>query len=139
MLPRGIVRVYAMARPRRPDAEGLAVREAVADWRGSAASRSRRLAIAVAKAAMADIDVAPEQRLLAMLARLVPSPVSRLATDPAIDTAAFIRAARAAALEAHGWRRLTDGEWREVDRTILDAMTARLAKRYARHLSNSRP
>ena len=86
-MPRGIVAVYAMARPRRPDAERLAVIAAGAG-EGSAAQRARRLAYAAATTALQDIDADSADRVFTLLRGLTPSPVDVLATDAEIDTAA---------------------------------------------------
>lgn len=133
MMPRGISRVYAMARPRRPGAEKLAVR-AAADGPGSAKARAQRLARAVAVRTLEEMDRQPHEQVITLLATLDPSPVAVLATDADIDTAALIRAERARRAEARGGRRLPEAEWPAEDRDVLESVRATLAERYRRHL-----
>lgn len=124
-------RVWAMARPRRPDAERVAVLAAV-DSNGSAEARAMRLARVVVQETIADIDRDPSERVIALLRSLDPSPVQSLASDPEIDTAALIRSERQARLDGRGGRRLREAEWAIEDREVSRAAVATLARRYAR-------
>jgi len=128
-----------MGRPGRPPAERQAVLEAAAQGRGSKAQRANRLAARVAAGALLHLDSDPAERVLSLLSGLDHSPLARLIADPAIDTAAAIRAERAARAEARGWRRLSDLEAAAEDRAIIVAVTALLSKRYARVLAALRP
>ena len=138
-MPRSIRAVYAMARPRRPDTEREAVREAAARQSGSCAQRARRIAGAVAVLALRELDGTPADRVLLLLGTLEASPLLTLAVDPEVDTAAAIRVERAMRMEARRWRRPTPAEWDADDRALLAAVTERLAKRYARHLVGFQP
>jgi hypothetical protein len=123
--------VYAMARPRRPDAEREAVLSAPAGD-GSAAQRARTLARAVVSAAVQDMDQDPGDRLVSLLMPLSVTPIARLATDPEIGTAGLIVRERMRRMEARGGRRLQEWEWCREDREIAATVTAVLAERYAR-------
>lgn len=131
---------FAMARPARPDGERKALLAAAAPISGGRSARDLGLCIArrVASEALSEFDRNPEDHLADALAELAAfvgdSPVRRLATCPAIDTAALIRRVRLADFEARGWRHLPQADWpRERERT-LRAITAILARRYARLL-----
>ncbi len=128
------VRVFAMARPRRPDAERDAVREA-ARGQGPAKQRAAWVARRVAVAALQDIDLDPNDRIVKLLRLASGDPVDRLATDPDIDTASLILAERQRRAEARGGRRLPEREWAREDREIVQAVSARLAERYRRLLA----
>lgn len=138
--PRGITRVFAMARPRRPESERLAVL-AAASGDGSAQCRAARLARAVT-AYLGEVertapdDVTAIARRLAV--RLAPSPVEILATDPMIDTGALIRRERVARFEARECRQASPAEWEAETRVLLAAAEATLAERYARILRAAR-
>jgi hypothetical protein len=120
-----------MGRPRRPDAERVAVL-AAAGTQGSVQARAVRLAKRVVADTMAEIDRDPAERVIALLRDLDPTPLRALATDPEIDTAAVIRAERQARLDGRGGRRLPELEWPIEDREVARAAVAILAKRYAR-------
>lgn len=137
MIPaRGLVGpVMAMARPRRPEAEREAVREAVAGSTGSAIERARRLAHAVASAALADIDRDPADHVIVLLRGLSPSPVDRLSTSAEIDTSGLIVAERLRRLRARGGRRLSERETEAEDAEVLGAVAATLSRRYRKILS----
>ena len=128
-----------MARPRRPEIEREAVQAAAAGQSGSNAQRARRIARAVADQTLRELDGSPADRVLLLIGALGASPIATLATDPEVDTAAAIRAERAARMEARGWRRPTAAEWDADDRAMLEAVADRLAKRYARHLARFQP
>ncbi len=129
----GLVAVYAMARPGRPDAERVAVLAAAGD-KGSIAQRAARLASKVAIEAMNHIDMDPGERILALLAPLAPSPIEVLATDPEIDTARLIQLERIQRMEARGGQRLAERQWAAEDRAILAKIVPTLAERYRKHL-----
>ena len=131
-MPRGVLRVYAMARPRRPAAEREAVR-AAADGRGSAAQRASRLADRVAAAALSYVDADPADRLLEIV-RADKSPIDTLATDAEIDTASLIVAERKRRLECRGGQHLPERQWLIEDRATVAAVASQLAERYRRHL-----
>ncbi len=133
MMPRGIVRVFAMARPRRPACERDAV-IAAARPDGTAAARARALARDVAQAAIEDIDRAPEDRLMLLLAPEPVSLVQLLATDAEMGASALVVRERLRRMEGRSGRRLREWEWRAEDREISSTVTAALAKRYARYL-----
>lgn len=115
------------------------VRAAAAGQSGSCAQRARRIARAVAEHTLREIDGSPADQVLLLIGALQASPVDTLATDPEVDTAALIRVERAARMEARCWRRPTPAEMDADDRAMLDAITDRLAKRYARHLVRFQP
>ena len=121
--------MFAMARPRRPEVERAAVVEAAAGA-GTVTARAARLARAVAAAALAQVDLLPDDEIIGLLRALDPSPVARLALDPAVDTAALIIVERVRRLEARGGRRLAEREWRDEDQAILAAVATILARRY---------
>lgn len=126
-------RVWAMGRPRRPDAERAAVL-AAAVGSGSVEARATRLARRVVADTIAEIDRDPSERVIALLRSLNPTPLQSLASDPEIDTAAIIRAERQARLDGRGGRRLPEAEWPIEDREVSRAAVAVLAKRYARYI-----
>jgi hypothetical protein len=135
-MPRGIVAVYAMARPRRPEAERAAVIAAAAETGGTVAQRAALLAKRVATAVLADIDAEPDDRVLTILRQMQATPIDVLATDPDIDTAALVLAERLRSLTARAGRRLPEREWAAEDRTIVAVIANRLARRYRRHLAD---
>ncbi|WP_126172854.1 hypothetical protein [Altericroceibacterium xinjiangense] len=128
-----MLRVYAMARPRRPALERVAVIEAAGD-RGSASCRATRLAETVAAEAMRRIDADPAEAMIAALRLLDPSAVDILAADAEIDTASLIVAERVKRLEARGGQRLPEREWRHEDRATVEAVASVLARRYRKYL-----
>lgn len=128
------MRVYAMARPRRPMGEAALVR-AAADASGSALERARRVATLVTAAAMQDVDREPEAEIIGLLLTLNPNPILSLATDPEIDTAALIRDERAHRTACRGGRRLREREWPSEDRAVAQVVADKLAERYRRHLA----
>lgn len=138
MMPRGISRVFAMARPRRPEQERLAVLEG-ANGRGTASQRAARLAADVTALAIEEVDISPDDRVLSLLRDLAPTPARTLATDPTIDTAGLILAERTRRLASRSGRRLPEREWTQEDREIATAVTAVLMRRYRRILGDCCP
>lgn len=128
-LPRGIVAVYAMARPRRPAVERDLVRQA-AGRAGGAAERAVRLARRVAAATMLEMDAEETDRVLQLLRAIAADPMTRLASDPEIDTAALIRSEREKRAAGRGGRRLRERDWPAEDREILAAVSDTLSRRY---------
>ncbi|UUL82231.1 hypothetical protein [Sphingomonas qomolangmaensis] len=128
-----IMRVYAMARPRRPLSERDAVR-AAAGVSGSVTCRATALARRVAAATIAEIDRPHAERILSLLNAMTGDPVTALATDAEIDTAALVVAARTRRLEARGGRRLPEAGWANEDREIAAEVAHVLARRYRAHL-----
>ncbi|GGO90826.1 hypothetical protein GCM10011329_04090 [Stakelama pacifica] len=126
-----------MARPRRPIAERDLVRRAAGDI-GSAKMRAQRLASRVARETMAAVDRDPGERIFDLLRTYDDDPARALATSPDIDTAALVRAARLARLEARGFRRLLPAEAANEDEAVCAEVGQRLAERYRRHLSGNR-
>lgn len=134
--PRGLQSVYAMARPRRPAAERAAV-IAAAGRQGSAAQRAARLAETVARAALADIDGDPADRVIAALRSIEPTPVDILATDAEIDTASLIVAERVRRMQCRGGRRLAERAWPADDDETVRAVAETLARRYRKQLAKT--
>ena len=131
------MRVFAMARPKRPAREReLVICAAGVDGRVS--DRARRLAGRVAAEALADLDTAPSDRIISTLRGLDPSPSIQLAVDRDVDTAALIRAERQRRLESRLYRRLSPAEADAEDLSILEAVANKLNNRYARILRDSR-
>jgi len=133
--PRGLIGpVFAMSRPRRPAAERDAV-IAAAGPTGSAAQRARRVAQAVALAAIADVDRDPAERILALLRDLSPTPVDVLATAPEMGTAQMILSERVQRLRNRGGRRLSERAQDSEDKEIIAAVASVLSERYRRLLA----
>lgn len=130
-MPRGIVAVYSMARPRRPAIEKHAVL-AAAGTDGSMSRRATRLADRVARAALEYVDADPADRLLAILHGEDRAPIDTLATDAEIDTASLIVAERMRRLEARGGQHLPERQWLVEDRATVKAVADILAERYRR-------
>jgi hypothetical protein len=128
-----------MGRPARPAAEKHAVRAAIEAGRGSMAQRTRRLAQAVARQTMLEIDGDGTSRVIGLLDALIGSPIPLLASDPAIDTAELIRVERCRRLEARGGRRLPEADWPTEDREELAIVSEQLFRRYQRHLCRFHP
>lgn len=131
-----VSRVFAMARPCRPDAERLALIAAAGDA-GTATERAARVARLVAAAALQDVDLSPADRIVTLLRMASGDPIDRLATDPEIDTAGLIVAERVRRLEARGGRRLPESEWQIEDREIARAVAGKLSARYRKLLAKT--
>jgi len=134
MMPRGIIAVFAMARPGRPAEEARLVRQAAADG-GTAVARAARVAHRVAALTLVAVDEVGEEPVVAILRMLANDPAVILARDPSIDTAALIRIERARRCDARGGRRLPEREWEREDRETLRSVEAALTRRYRRYLS----
>lgn len=135
-----ISRVFAMARPGRPAVERATVIAAARQLApGMSARRAAELiARRVAAAVVRDIETADSDNLILQLDQLAsiltPGPVTTLATCPDIDSAALVRRHRLAAFEARGCRHLRETEWAAERAGLIQALTATLTQRYARHL-----
>lgn len=132
-MPRGLIAVYAMARPRRPVVERQAVL-AAAIGKGSQSQRAAQLADRVAVAALKYVDADPADRLANMLRDRDRTPVSILATDAEIDTASLIIAERVRRLESRGGQLLQERHWTAENRATVAAVAAQLTERYRRFL-----
>lgn len=140
-LPRGILRVYAMARPARPPQERALVARACDELalEGSRRQRGKALAVAVATVALAYVrkgagdDIGAALGLAGAVIR-TPS-LFALATDPAIDTAAIAADECHRQFTARGLRLDADPEERpQLESQLVAATAARLADRYRRML-----
>lgn len=137
-MPRGIVAVYAMARPARPERERELVRELTAGMGGTARARATRAARLVAAEAVAflaaDPDDVTDRVLLLARASLSRTPAYLLATCPEIDTAAIVLGARTRRFQARGGRQIGPDAWaRETEEVVAETSTL-LAERFRRHL-----
>jgi hypothetical protein len=135
MMPRGIIGVFAMGRPRRPAEEAHLVRQAAADG-GTAIARAARVAHRVAALTLVAVDEVGEEPVVKILRMLANDPTTILARDPSIDTAALIRIERARRCEARGGRRLPERDWEREDRETLKYVAVALTRRYRRYLSD---
>ena len=131
------MRVYAMARPRRPVAEREAVLAAAGEI-GSAKCLAERLARAVAAKAMEFVDADPADRMIALLGGESDDPVRTLAHDPEIDTIGLILAERKKRLECLGGQWPSERQWAAENRRTLEAIAATLAQRYRRMIADAR-
>lgn len=132
MMPKGVSRVFAMARPSRPPIEAALVREAAAQLGGCASVKARQLAEAVTRTAIEEIDM--QEGLVSLLKALGASPVDRLATDEEIDTGSMIIRERVERLSARFGKRLHESAWAAEDAAIMKAIVPQLARRYVRYL-----
>ena len=130
--------VYAMARPRRPGSERVAVRAAAAQL-GDSLSASRKAA-SVARQVVAafllhlDRTDALQVALHEARQRLDPDPVEAivLATD-SIVAAKFIEQ-RLRRYEARGCQQLTPSGWEDETRAIARLVQAQLTRRFRDYL-----
>lgn len=135
--PRALIGpVLAMARPARPAAEIIAVREAAAMVRletnlSSIPAVAREIAARVVEAMLADIerDDALSIALAAIERQLAPSPLSTLATCPEINTAEGFVERRAARLRARSGRYLTPAQQDAERKAIAADITGGLSRR----------
>lgn len=114
------------------------MRMAAADMTGSARTIAGIIAEQVSDLLVADFDKTDDP-VLDILRELTEaldnSPQRRLATDPEIDSASILRAARLEAFEGRGFRHLAEAEWaREQARNHALARDI-LTQRYRRHLT----
>lgn len=130
------LRVYAMARPRRPAGEAALVRAAAleAGLTGSARSRAAALALLAARLALADIRSAAHGDDFAAAieraqARLASPALFDLATCPEIDLARVIKTEAIALFESHGCTAPAG-----IDAKAIAAAVPRLAERFRRAL-----
>ena len=133
-----------MARPRRPQAEAILVREAAAIVRAetdasSAKAQSRQIAARVTAELMKELDGDPLDLALAAIERdVIGSPFQQLASCPEIDTASLFVERRVERLRARSGRYLCSQE-EQVERTlILREIERTLASRYARFITPRR-
>jgi len=134
-----ILRVFAMARPRRPCAESAAV-IAASGRTGSARQRGARVAQAVTEliARLERIDPSdPEALATRLAAKLSPSPIEYLALDPEINVLGMLFAARLGSFEARECRQISDHAWQIETSKILARVEKTLAARYARLIAQS--
>jgi hypothetical protein len=129
-----------MARPRRPDAEARAVREAAEAVKAetgltSAKALSREIARRVVVELVKELEADPLDLSLAAIERtLLGSPFQRLASCPDIDTASEFVERRVKRLRARcGGDLLPAEQARERDEVAAE-LRASLAHRYDRHL-----
>ena len=139
--PRALVGpVMCMARPRRPEAEARAVREAAEIVRAetgltSAKAISREIAARVVPALMSELEGDPLELALAAIERdLIGSPFQRLASCPEIDTASLFVEMRVERVRARCGRYLTEAEQDTERRALLGQLRLTLAARYDRHV-----
>lgn len=139
--PRAIVGgVRCMARPRRPEAEARAVREAAKIVRAetgltSVLALGREIADRVAAELVSDLDADPLDHAFAAIERdLLNSPFQRLATCPTIDTATDFLTLRFEKMRARNGRYLSPEEQRRERDAILRHLSDKLARRYSKHL-----
>lgn len=117
------------------------MRAAAAGLRSPDQPSAARLGALIARRVIGDvmreIDADPGDFLTisrALAATLAPDPFTRLVTDPEIDTASIIRAARLARFESRGCRHLSELEIRTENRAVAHDAARALARRYARYL-----
>jgi hypothetical protein len=146
MIPRGIVGpIMAMARPARPVAEAAAVKAAAKALgrHRSVNAVSRDIARQVVADLMRYLDLDLADPMIAALAELEahaePSPITRLARCPEIDTAAQILDRRASLYRARGCRQLSALDRAAETRAIAALVEQHLSARYARHLRKQFP
>lgn len=125
-----------MARPRRPEAEAQAVREAAEIVRRetgltSAKATSREIAARVVAELMHEIDGDPLDLAFAAIERsLIGSPFHRLASCPKINTAADFVERRVERLQARSGRYLSPAEQANERAEIMHELRGVLANRY---------
>lgn len=144
--PRSLIGpVFAMARPRRPRAEIIAVHEAAALVRGETGLRAaqpvaREIAKRVMVAFFADLerdDDALFHALAEMEQKLFPSPFLTLATCPEIDTARDYVDRWLKCLRARGGRFISIAEQAHLRDQLADEVHAILFARYREQLRSS--
>ncbi|QNP46065.1 hypothetical protein H9L14_01975 [Sphingomonas sediminicola] len=129
-----------MARPRRPDAEAHAVREAAKIVRAETGLTSAKgiggeIAARVVPAVMREIEGDALELALAAIERdLIGSPFQRLASCPEIDTASLFVERQVERLRARSGRYLSPTEQLVERQTIAAEVTDVLAARYDRQL-----
>jgi hypothetical protein len=130
-----------MARPSRPLEEAAAVREAAAAILTEMPSASwptvaRKIARKVAEATVSDIDHDDplSVALAALEQRLLPSPITTLATSEEIDTVAMFTERRVSRLRARSGKYLTPREQTVERAGIISEITEVLTRRYLRHI-----
>jgi hypothetical protein len=129
-----------MARPPRPPLEARLVREAAAMVRAemqltSARALSREIASRVAVELMKELEGDPLDLALAAIERdLIGLPFQRLASCPAIDTAAVFVDMRVERIRARSGRYLSPAEQASERRALMRELEGKLAGRYDRHL-----
>lgn len=138
-IPRGVVRVLAMARPGRSGIEAALVRAAACEQGAACSVRKAavQLAAAVAVLAIEDVRAAEEDldsNLALALARFETPALFRLATEPSLDIAAVVRDQAARQFEARGFRHLPANEWQSADVELRDAVAAKLVERFRKSL-----
>lgn len=134
MKPTAVQRVFAMARPARPSIERDLVRLAAGDA-GTASAQAKRVAQRVAATAMEALDRDPADRVVDLIRLLANDPITILATDAEIDTAAAIRKARRDRMEGRGYRRQSKAEADGEDEEVRSEVAGKLAERYRRLIS----
>lgn len=137
--PRGVVRVFAMARPARSGLEAMLVRAAACEQGAACSVRKAavQLAAAVAVLAIEDVRAAEDDldsNLALALARFETPALFRLATEPCLDIAAVVRKQAVWQFEARGFRHLPEKEWRSADADLRNAVAARLVERFRKIL-----
>lgn len=138
-IPRGVVRVLAMARPGRNGIEAALVRAASQEQGTACSARkaAKQLAAAVAGIAIEDVRAGGddlESNIALVIARFETPALFRLATDPALDIAAVVRSQAWRQFEARGCRHLPASKWQSADEELRQAVAAKLVERFRKSL-----
>lgn len=128
-----------MARPRRPQAEHIAVCEAADLLKAQSGAKAmepiaKAIAARVVRELLAEVDGVNADPFLAALQRATRSPFYTLATCSSIDTHRLFMDLRAAKLIARRGRYLSPGEQLAERSAIVSSIEKALASRYLRHL-----
>lgn len=135
--------IRAMARPARPAAELIAVREAASvlahhDGGRNAERLANEIAERVVAELMSRLDQAASDPFVTALAsleqRYAPSPFITLATCPEIDTISLFVERRVRRMRDRAGRYLSPAEQRAERGSISSELVQGLARRYCRHL-----
>ncbi|MBO9510925.1 hypothetical protein [Erythrobacter sp. A6_0] len=134
---RGLLRVYAMARPARSAIEGELVAAAAGEIgvKGSKLAKARAVARRVAVLALADLrdlgnDPVPALRRVEV--SIATPCLANLAACPDLDAAGMVRAEAVRRFEANGCQWLAPADRENADREVVEAVAARLTERFRR-------
>lgn len=132
-------RVFAMARPRRPACERVAVIAAAAALAPGASARAK--AKAVASAVITELLEDAERcdpfdrAMFEARQAIAHDPVVAIVADAQIDLAGMLRRERLIEFEARGCVQLGPAEWERETLAICARLTARLEARYRKLFS----
>lgn len=136
MRVRGVGRVFAMARPRAPEAAKVLVAHALQAMPADMSERSKARVLAKKVVAELVVEVQAtdpfENALRRMRCLTEQDPALQLATHPGLDLIGELRRARAKRFEARGCTWIGKADFDAETREIAAALEIRLAERFRR-------